>query len=197
MAHILPETPPQTFPREVLRVFHALKALPDTFYIWHHLAPWLPDAPDFLVLHKDERVLLVKVSSAAAGQASTAAQMLLLEDNRVPLGEIEAQVLQSFLASLCFPKEQKIETLVVFPNIPDKQVQVSRLERGAGDPAWVGKEILQRETDSGEWEAFFPSNAMDSYLAGKTPPALHARSGRLIRHDRAHAGPASHRSRSD
>ena len=161
MAHILPETPPQTFPREVLRVFHALKALPDTFYIWHHLAPWLPDAPDFLVLHKDERVLLVKVSSAAAGQASTAAQMLLLEDNRVPLGEIEAQVLQSFLASLCFPKEQKIETLVVFPNIPDKQVQVSRLERGAGDPAWVGKEILQRETDSGEWEAFFPYNAMD------------------------------------
>lgn len=162
MAHILPDIPPQTFPREVLRVFHALKALPDTFYIWHHLAPWLPEAPDFLVLHKDERVLLVKVSSAAAGQASAAAQMLLLDDSRVPLGEIEAQVLQSFLASLCFPKEQKIETLVVFPNIPDKQVQVSRLERVAGNPAWVGKEILQRETDPGEWEAFFPSRAMDS-----------------------------------
>ncbi len=120
MAHILPDTPPQSFPREVLRVFHALKALPDTFYIWHHLAPWLPEAPDFLVLHEDGRVLLVKVSSAAASQASTASQMLLLDDNRTPLGQTEAQVLKAFLDSFSFPKEQLLETLVVFPNIPDR-----------------------------------------------------------------------------
>ena len=82
MAHILPDIPPQSFPKEVLRVFHALKALPDTYYIWHHLAPWLPEAPDFLVLHEDGRVLLVKVSSAAASQTSTATQMLLLDDLR-------------------------------------------------------------------------------------------------------------------
>jgi hypothetical protein len=47
MAHILPETPPQIFPKEVLRVFHALKALPDSYYVWHHLAPWLPERPIF------------------------------------------------------------------------------------------------------------------------------------------------------
>ena len=161
MAHILPDTPPQSFPREVLRVFNALKALPDTFYIWHHLAPWLPEAPDFLILHEDARVLLVKVSSAAASQASTAAQMLLLDENRAPLGLAEAQVLKAFLDSLSFPKEQLLETLVVFPNIPDKQVQASRLERGESDPAWAGKEILQRETGLGEWEAFFPSTPID------------------------------------
>jgi hypothetical protein len=161
MAHILPDTPPQSFPREVLRIFHMLKALPDTFYIWHHLAPWLPEAPDFLILHEDGRVLLVKVSSAAASQASTAAQMLLLDDNRTPLGQAETQVLKAFLDSLSFPKEQLLETLVVFPNIPDKQVKTSRLERGEGDPAWAGKEILQRETGSGEWEAFFPSTPID------------------------------------
>jgi len=149
MAHILPDTPPQSFPREVLRVFHMLKALPDTFYIWHHLAPWLPEAPDFLILHEDGRVLLVKVSSATASQANTASQMLLLDDNRAPLGQTEAQVLKAFLDSLSFPKEQLLETLVVFPNTPDKQVQASRLERGKGDPAWTGKEILQRETGLG------------------------------------------------
>ncbi len=90
MAHILPDTPPQIFPKEVLRVFHALKALPDSYYVWHHLAPWQPQAPDFLVSSADGRVLLVKVSSAAAGQASAAAQMLLLDDDRAPLGEAEA-----------------------------------------------------------------------------------------------------------
>ena len=89
MAHILPDTPPQIFPKEVLRVFHALKALPDAYYVWHRLAPWLPDAPDFLVTDKDGRVLLVKVSSAVAGQASTAAQMLLLDDDRPPLGQVD------------------------------------------------------------------------------------------------------------
>jgi len=161
MAHILPDIPPQIFPKEVLRVFHALKALPDSYYVWHHLAPWLPDAPDFLVLHEDGRVLLVKVSSAAASQASTAAQMLLIEDVRAPFGGPEGQVLKSFLASLCLHDSQKIETLVVFPNIADKQVQASRLERGEGDPAWVGKEFLQSETGQGEWDAFFSSIALD------------------------------------
>ncbi len=106
-------------------------------------------------------MLLVKVSSAGAGQASAAAQMLLLDDDRAPLGGAEAQVLRSFVASLCFPADQPIETLVVFPNIPNKQVQASRLERGEGEPAWVGRELLQAETGPDTWEAFFPSNAMD------------------------------------
>ena len=161
MAYILPENPPQTFPREVLRVFHALKALPDSYYVWHHLAPWRPEAPDFLVLHKDERVLLVKVSSAAAGQTSAAAQMLLLEDHHSPLGQAEGQVLKSFRDALCLPDNQQIETLVVFPNISNKQVRASRLERGQGDPAWAGKEILQAEIGHETWDAFFPSNPID------------------------------------
>jgi hypothetical protein len=161
MAHILPETPPQIFPKEVLRVFHALKALPDSFYVWHHLAPWLPEAPDFLISSEDGRVLLVKVSSATAGQASTAAQMLLLDDDRAPLGQAEAGVLNSFRASLCLPEGQPIETLVVFPNIPNKQVQASRLGRGEGDPAWAGTEILQAESGQETWGAFFPSIPMD------------------------------------
>ena len=100
MAHILPDTPPQTMPKEVLRVFRALKSLPDTFYIWHHLAPWQPDAPDFLVLDEQGRALLIKVSSAVSDQASTAAQMLLLQDDKKELGQNENALLQKFVGTL-------------------------------------------------------------------------------------------------
>jgi len=160
MAHISPDTPPQTIPAEVLRVFRALKALPDTFYIWHHLAPWQVDTPDFLVLQADGRALLVKVSSSTSSQARPAAQLALIEDEHVPLGQPEAGILEQFIASLQLPPGQAIETAVLFPHIPDNQVQASRLERGPGEPFWAGKEILQAEA-SDKWDSFFPANPMD------------------------------------
>ncbi|MBK8417484.1 UvrD-helicase domain-containing protein [Candidatus Villigracilis saccharophilus] len=147
MAHILPDTPPQSMPKEVLRVFRALKSLPDSYYVWHHLAPWQPDAPDFLVINEQGRTLLIKVSSAASDQASTAAQMLLLEDNKKELGRNENVLLENFVGALKLPADQNIETLVIFPNIQHKQAAASRLERRAGEPHWVGKEIVQ--SDSG------------------------------------------------
>lgn len=159
MARILPDTPPTHLPGEVLRVFRALKALPDSFFIWHHLAPWQPNAPDFLVLREDGRALLVKVSPAVS--AAPAAQFLLLESERAPLGAAEARVLNDFLAALKLPDEQEIETLVVFPNIPDAQAQAGRLERGKGDPAWVGKEILNPEAGDG-WLCFLSPVKLDS-----------------------------------
>ncbi|MBK7454312.1 MAG: hypothetical protein IPJ46_11535 [Anaerolineales bacterium] len=147
MAHILPDTPPQSMPKEVLRVFRALKSLPDSYYVWHHLAPWQPDAPDFLVINEQGRTLLIKVSSAASDQASTAAQMLLLEDDKKELGRNENVLLENFVGALKLPADQNIETLVIFPNIQHKQAAASRLERRAGEPHWVGKEIVQ--SDSG------------------------------------------------
>ena len=160
MAHILPETPPQTIPKEVLRVFRALKSLPDTYYVWHHLAPWQADAPDFLVIDEDAKALLVKVSSAAADQATIAAQMLLIQDDRKQLGQEENTLLEKFVRELDLPSSQNIETLVIFPNIPHKQVLAGRLERRTGEPHWVGKENIQ--ADSGlAWDAYFPSTPMD------------------------------------
>ena len=155
MAHILPETPPQTIPREVLRVFRALKSLPETFYVWHHLAPWQAEAPDFLVLDEHGRALLIKVSSAAADQATTAAQMLLIEDDRRELGVSENALLEKFVRELSMPSNQDIETLVIFPNIPHKQVLGSRLERQKGEPHWVGKEWIQSDA----------SLALDEYFS--------------------------------
>jgi superfamily I DNA/RNA helicase len=160
MAHILPDTPPQTLPKEVLRVFRALKSLPDTFYVWHHLAPWQAEAPDFLVLDEQGRALLIKVSSAATDQASTAAQMLLIQDDRAPLGQQENALLGKFLHELNLSPDQPIETLVIFPNIPHKQVLASRLERRPLEAHWVGREIIQPDTGLG-WDAYLPSTPMD------------------------------------
>lgn len=161
MAHILPETPPQTIPKEVLRVFRALKSLPDTYFIWHHLAPWQIDAPDFLLLDEHGRALLIKVSSAAADQATTAAQMLLLQDDHKELGQEENALLEKFLRELNLPSDQKIETLVIFPNIPQKRVLASRLERKTGEAHWIGKEPLQSDT-SPILDKYLPSAPLDS-----------------------------------
>jgi len=159
MAHILPDTPPQKIPKEVLRVFRTLKALPDTYYVWHHLAPWQVDMPDFLLINQQGKVLLVKVSSAADDQTNVAAQMLLLGDDKKLLGQNENALLHKFVKSLNLPEDQQVETLIIFPNIHDKQVQASRLERSASDPFWAGKEIAHPDSDS-DWEKFLPPHPL-------------------------------------
>ena len=161
MAHILPETLPQVLPGEVLKTFRALKALPDTFFIWHHLAPWQPNAPDFLIVTQEGRCLLVKISSSSAAQATPAAQLLLIDSLRPVLGTEETRVLAKFLQSLQLPDDSPLETLTIFPNIPHKQVIGSRLTRSVGEPHWAGRELLQ--SDSGmKWEDYFPSNPIDA-----------------------------------
>ena len=142
MAHILPETLPQVFPGEVLKTFRSLKALPDSYFIWHHLAPWQRNMPDFLIITRQGCALLVKVSSASAGQATTAAQLLLIDDDRILLAQRKLLSLKNFIRSLKLPENVQIETLTIFPNIPHKQVLESRLERSAGEPQWAGKELL-------------------------------------------------------
>lgn len=166
MAHILPENPPQALPTGVLRVFKALKALPDRYFVWHHLAPWQVDTPDFLIITDDGRMLLVIVSLSAATQANLAAQMLLIDDERSRLGQAEQTVLQRFLQSAQLPDGIAIETLVVFPNIPDKQVQASRLARQVGEPQWVGRELLQPDQAT-RWEHLFPAEPASSITIEK------------------------------
>ncbi len=161
MAHILPETPPHFLPGEVLKTFRALKLLPDTFYIWHHLAPWQPDAPDFLMITHDRRALLVKVSSSSAAHATPAAQLLLPGNDRPAFGVLESKVLIDFVKDLQLPANSPLETLVLFPNVPHKQVIESRPGRADDEPQWAGREILN--SDSGlRWEDFLPLNPMEA-----------------------------------
>jgi len=166
MAHILPEYLPQVLPIEVLRTFRALKSLPDTFYIWHHLAPWQLNAPDFLMITQQGCALLVKVSSSAASQAISAAQLLLLEENRTPFGASETEVLSSFVRTLNLPDNTSLKTLTIFPNIPHKQVLESRLVRLENEPEWAGKELLTSDSTI-NWEDYFLPTPIDKSLLEK------------------------------
>lgn len=159
-------------PGEVHRTFRALKALPDCYYIWHHLAPWQPNAPDFLLTAEDGRSLLIKVSPASATQATPAAQMLLLQDDRFPLGEQENRVLHTFKESLQLPPDQPLNCLVLFPNIPHKQVLLSCTHSTTADsnPIWAGKELLQ--ADGEKWEAFLPARAIAPLILEKVRQAF-------------------------
>lgn len=161
MAHILPETLPTALPGEVLKTFRALKALPNTYYIWHHLAPWQPDAPDFLMITQEGQALLVKISTASVSQATYAAQLLLINDHCPPLGSAETTVLTSFRSKLQLPDGLPLETLTIFPNIPHRQVLESRLERSIGEPHWAGRELLQ--ADSGmKWDDYFLPQSVET-----------------------------------
>lgn len=171
MAHLMPETLPQIFPGEVLKTFRALKTLPDSYFIWHHLAPWQLNVPDFLMITQDGRALLIKVSLSSASQATSAAQFLLIDDNRSPLGSEESKILATFRESLQFPDDIALETLTIFPNIPHKQVLESRLERGNGEPHWAGRELIK--PDSGmSWDCYFPTKTIEKVWLEKIRQAF-------------------------
>jgi hypothetical protein len=162
MARIFPESPAGVLPAESLRTFIFLKRLPDDWDIWHHLAPWQPNSPDFLLLNTARQALLVKVSTSRPAAASPAAQLLLIEREGPALGEAESKVLSEFCQAL-FPVESggnPITTLVLFANIPDKQVQSARLERLPGEAEWSGREILQDGAEE-YWQQFFALPPLD------------------------------------
>ncbi|MBI9045320.1 MAG: AAA family ATPase [Anaerolineaceae bacterium] len=154
MAHILPETLPQTLPSEVLKTFRALKNLPDTFFIWHHLAPWQPNAPDFLMITQMGQALLIKVSSSTVTKGVPAAQLLLLDDHQPKLGMTESVTLSTFSTSLSLPDDTPLEMLIIFPNIAHTYLLESRIENNTGEPQWAGRELLQPDSPV-KWESYF------------------------------------------
>lgn len=157
MAYIFPNTPPMSIPPEVLKVYRFLKTLPDDYVIWHHLAPWQKDAPDFLILTESRKVLLVKVSGAS--QATPAAQLVLIQDDQLPLGQEEKGVIRKFLQPLN-GDGNSIASLILYPNLADAKVQESRLIKETGDPHWAGREWVQAGAET-RWPTFFDGPALD------------------------------------
>lgn len=141
MARVFPNLPAGVLPPEVLRTFRFLKTLPDDYTVWHHLAPWQKEAPDFLILNSRHQALLVKVSMATHKQARPAAQLFLLEGQEERLGESEARILDGFQHSL--PSGIEIRTLILFPNIPGKDLAQSRALDCPPLPLWGGQDSLQ------------------------------------------------------
>lgn len=148
MAQIFPNSPAGVLPPEVLRVFRFLKSLPDNYTVWHHLAPWQKEAPDFLVLNPEQQALLLKVSGATPKDARPAAQLLLLDDERPPLGHQEEQILKQFLEGFYSGLRSgsrftgKISTAILFPNIPEKPLHESRITDSAPSSRWLSQEAI-------------------------------------------------------
>jgi len=154
MAQIIPSSPVGSLPPEVLKTFRFFKSLPDDFLVWHHLTPWEQVAPDFLLFNPDHRALLVKVSTQNNRDARPAAQMLLLGDERDVFGNEQESILKAFLEKLGPDLAAQIPCLVLFPNIPSKQLVVNPLENRSSPIKWVGQEMLQ-PANLPAWQTFF------------------------------------------
>ena len=167
MAYLFPNTPAGALPPGVLRAFQFLKTLPDGYAIWHHLAPWDKDAPDFLLLNDRRQAALLKVSAASLSEAYPAAQLLLLEDLAPTLGAAEEQVIAAFLeraAGLGIDPQACLGSAVLFANIPGQQAQEARPPRRAAGsfapPIWLGKEALQ-PGGLDLWKGLFTGQPLD------------------------------------
>jgi hypothetical protein len=160
MARILPDTPPRAASSEVVKVFQSLKRLPDDYEVWHNLGFQKQKAPDFLLVRKGA-ALLVMVSAATAHDARFAGQITLFEEQKAPMGEAEQRVLDAFIASLDFPGQQAIGSVVVFPHISGEQLRKSGVLDGPPSGIhWVGRDPLQSESHQ-DWDALLPGDSLD------------------------------------
>jgi hypothetical protein len=163
MAHIIPETPVGNVTPEVARAFRALKALPDHWYIWLHLTPWEPDAPDFLLLDPEQRALLLKVSQATALQAQQAPQLQLLDfEQETPVpGEAEEQCLQTFLEQVeqaGVPCDQ-VHAAVLFPNLAAQDLRAIQKSETTPRFVWLDKHWINSKSAE-EWKKLFPAEPL-------------------------------------
>ncbi len=149
MAAIFPANLVGALPPEVIKTFRALKSLPADFYVWHHLAKWETEAPDFLVRTPQNQALLIKVSSASSQAAHPAAQMLLMETEQPPLGATEAAVLRAFISRLpsTFGETDplRIQAVVLFPNIEAQKLKRARPQTTDSTILWWGQDALKIE----------------------------------------------------
>jgi len=166
MSQIIPEKPNGVATAEVARVFHTLKALPDDWRVWFHVAPWEPEAPDFLMLGPDGGALILKVSQATPAHAQQAPQLQLLAlemETAVP-GEPEEQSLRSFLKAIIREgvPSTAVAAAVIFPNL--KQRDFRAIEQSGTEPkyTWLDKTwVGDRGPDA--WRDLFPAEVLDPY----------------------------------
>jgi len=159
MATIIPSSPVGSLPAAVLRTFQFFKTWPDDFLIWHHLAPWDKDVPDFLVLDPARRALLVKVSLQSDRDSRPAAQELLFGDDRSILGEAQEATIQAFLGRLEPALASRLRSLVLFPNISRKHLLQDPGDGGQPVIQWFGQEMLQG-ANLPAWQALFTGEVL-------------------------------------
>ncbi|MBL8090144.1 MAG: DEAD/DEAH box helicase [Anaerolineales bacterium] len=161
MAQIIPSTPLSSLPSEILKVYRFLKSLPEGYVVWHHLTPWEKEAPDFMILNKNNQVILVKVSMVAKSTHSSA-QMLLLGEAK-PLGEEENLVLELFKNKFPVLIKDRIVTVVLFPNINSNKLETDYRNENTGQHHWIGQEMIQTNAIE-HWEELFSGEKLTATM---------------------------------
>lgn len=147
MASMFPNNPVGALPPETAKVFRLLKRLPNDIYaVWQRLAIWAEPGPDFWVLHRSGRSLLIKISLATAQNARNARQHSMFADNQEPFGEKEQEALQRFLTTLHTSSDaitcDQLPVVVVFPNVPSADLRLVRSDARVDRVSWAGRDEL-------------------------------------------------------
>lgn len=147
MARMFPNNPVGGLPPETAKVFRLLKRLPDeTYAAWQRLALWAEPGPDFWVLHRSGRSLLIKISQATTLDARNARQQRMFADNQESFGKQEQEILQRFLATLHVSSDpitgDQLPVVVVFPNVPSADLRLVRLDARVENISWAGRDEL-------------------------------------------------------
>jgi len=170
MATTFPTKPVGPVPTTVFKTFRFLKALPDDYLVWHHLAPWQKNKPDFLVFSPNQQALMIKVSNATPDQLQSSIQMMLIGHKKEIFGEYETRVLQDFHKDLynrlsgsrevTDQSNNYIRSIVLCPNLTTKQLTRNEFATKSKDLVWLGKEYLDsKKTD--KWLSLFSSESLD------------------------------------
>jgi hypothetical protein len=164
MAQIIPEKPVGSVSPEVVRVFNALKRLPDSWRAWFHIAPWEPEAPDFLLLGPEQHAIILKVSRATPEHARQAPQLQLLDleqETQVP-GEAEELCLRTFMRAM--NREgldlHHLAAAILFPNLSHRDILLVEQTGSRPQYAWLDKAwVNDRGADA--WLTLFAAQPLN------------------------------------
>lgn len=155
MARIFPNNPIGALTPEAARVYRLLKRLPDSDYVvWQRLDSGNRSGPDFWVLHRDRRTLLITVSTATEADALRTRQADMFQSlagSSSPLGQDELSALETFRAQLAAEEaaEGRLAFVVLFPNVAEAHLQYAIAGSLPDSVTWAGREALAADRFSG------------------------------------------------
>ena len=122
MAYLIPATPLPGSTPEIVRLQQVFKRLPDHFVIFQRLSAVYGPGPDFWILRRDKRSVLVAVSSATPQLAKQATQIGLFAETTTPRpGTAERDSLVAFGQK--WGDKPRLPAVLLLPNLLQKQWQ--------------------------------------------------------------------------
>ena len=127
MAYLIPATPFPGSTPELVRLQQVLKRLPDSYVIFQRLSAIHGPGPDFWILRRDKRSVLVAIATATPQAVKQVAQMGLFADAATPdrPGLAEQAGLEAFGQVWGMTASPPIPSVLLLPNLLHKQWQTA------------------------------------------------------------------------